>query len=161
MTRAKCAAIFVCAFALSISAANAKPRHQMPRNDSETVTYCAKDQTYRQTCGGQETRIQGRVMASHGDPKPRAWCGWWMRQELNVADRAGNLARWWARYGGNAHGPAVGAIVVWPHHVGIITAKTESGWVVKSGNDGHAVRERERSLRGVIAFRWPGQVASR
>ena len=99
--------------------------------------------------------------ASYGDPRPRAWCGWWLRQHLGVGNRSGNLARWWAGYGGNAHGPAVGAIVVWPHHVGIITGHTDAGWVVKSGNDGHAVRERERSLRGVIAFRWPNGVASR
>lgn len=96
-----------------------------------------------------------------GDPRPRAWCGWWMRQHLGVSDRAGNLARWWARFGTNAHGPAVGALVVWRHHVGIITGRAPSGWIVKSGNDGHAVRERERSLRGAIAFRWPNRMASR
>jgi hypothetical protein len=94
------------------------------------------------------------------DVRPRAWCGWQMRQWLGVADRSGNLARWWARYGTNAHGPAVGAIVVWSHHVGIITGRTDSGWVVKSGNDGRAVRERERSLRGVIAYRWPNRYAA-
>lgn len=96
-----------------------------------------------------------------GDPRPRAWCGWWMRQHLGVSDRSGNLARWWARFGSNAHGPAIGALVVWRHHVGIITGRSSSGWIVKSGNDGHAVRERERSLRGAIAFRWPSRVASR
>ena len=82
-----------------------------------------------------------------------------MRHEIGVADRAYNLARNWARYGSNAHGPAIGTIVVWPHHVAIITGKTDSGWILKSGNDGHAVRERERSLRGVIAFRWPNRMA--
>ena len=95
------------------------------------------------------------VDANGNDPRPHAWCGWWMRHELGVADRAGNLARWWAHYGVRAAGPAVGVLVVWPHHVGRITGQTESGWIVKSGNDGHAVRERERSLRGVIAFRRP------
>lgn len=84
-----------------------------------------------------------------------------MRQWLGVADRGGNLARWWARYGSNAHGPAVGAIVVWRHHVGLITGRGSDGWVVKSGNDGRAVRERERSLRGVIAYRWPNGMAMR
>lgn len=93
------------------------------------------------------------------DPRPHAWCGWWLRQQLSVSNRAGNLARWWASWGTPAHGPAVGAIVVWRHHVGIITGRTESGWIVKSGNDGHAVRERERSLRGVIAYRWPSSMA--
>lgn len=93
--------------------------------------------------------------------KPRAWCGWWMRRHLGVANPAGNLARWWAHYGSAAHGPAVGTIVVWARgrrsgHVGIITGRTASGqWIVKSGNDGHRVRERPRSVAGAIAFRWP------
>lgn len=94
----------------------------------------------------------GRAINWH---RPRAWCGWWMRRHLGVANPAGNLARWWASFGRPAHGPAVGAIVVWRHHVGIITARAERGWVVKSGNDGHRVRERPRSVAGAIAFRWP------
>lgn len=95
------------------------------------------------------------------DPRPSRWCGWWMRHHLGVSDKAGNLARWWAGYGSKAHGPSVGVIVVWRHHVGIITGRSDSGWVVKSGNDGHRVRERERSLRGVIAYRWPNGYAMR
>lgn len=88
--------------------------------------------------------------------KPRAWCGWWMRRHLGVANPAGNLARWWAGYGRPAHGPHVGAIVVWRHHVGRITGRTADGrWIVRSGNDGHRVRERPRSVAGAIAFRWP------
>ena len=93
--------------------------------------------------------------------RPRAWCGWWMRRHLGVANPAGNLARWWAHYGRPAAGPAEGVIVVWAHgprsgHVGIITGRTAKGqWIVKSGNDGHAVRERPRSVAGAIAFRWP------
>jgi len=89
------------------------------------------------------------------DRRPRAWYGWWMRHHLGVADRAGNLARWWASYGVPAASPAEGVIVVWRHHVGIIIGRSAEGWIVKSGNDGHRVRERTRSLRGTIAFRWP------
>jgi hypothetical protein len=114
---------------------------------------------------GRDSHVAVSVSAKRhvqGDPRPSRWCGWQMRQWLGVADRAGNRAIWWARYGSNAHGPAVGVIVVWRHHVGIITGKGEQGWIVKSGNDGHAVRERERSLRGVIAYRLPGErMASR
>lgn len=156
------AAAIACALALAVTAADAKPRH-IAHTDSGILAYCTADQSYRTVCPGDSQRTTGRQTgrAVHGDPHPRAWCGWWMRQELNVADRAGNLARWWARYGTNAHGPAVGAIVVWRHHVGIITGRTESGWIVKSGNDGGQVRERERSLRGAIAFRWASQWASR
>ncbi len=84
------------------------------------------------------------------------WCGCFMRHLMGVADAAYNLARNWARYGHNAGGPAPGVIVVWPHHVGrIVRAGSGGRWVVLSGNDGHAVRERERSLAGAIAFRSP------
>ena len=51
-------------------------------------------------------------------------------------------------------GPGIGVVVVWPHHVGIITGQAPNGeWLVHSGNDGGAVRTRARSLRGAIAFR--------
>lgn len=102
-----------------------------------------------------------------GDPRPARWCMWWLRHELRIPKSAFrpyeyNLARAGRYIGAPASGPAVGTIVVWPHHVGIITARAASGWIVKSGNDGGAVRERERSLRGAIAFRWPhGRFASR
>lgn len=88
--------------------------------------------------------------------RPRAWCGWWLRTYLGVSNPAGNLARWWVSYGMQAQGPEVGAIVVWPHHVGIITGGSPGQWVIKSGNDGHAVRERVRSVANAIAFRLPG-----
>jgi hypothetical protein len=87
--------------------------------------------------------------------RPRAWCGWYMRELLGVSDRSYNLARNWVGYGRPAMGPHVGAIVVWPHHVGLITGGSPGAWVVKSGNDGHAVRERARSVAGAIAFREP------
>lgn len=90
------------------------------------------------------------------DPRPRSWCGWWLRHYLGVADRRFNLARNWANYGSPAGGPGVGTIVVWRSHVGIITGRSGDGWIVKSGNDDHAVRERERPLRGVIAYRTQG-----
>lgn len=85
--------------------------------------------------------------------RPAAWCGWWLGKELGLPDRMLWKARNWATVGSNAGGPRVGAIVVWRHHVGIITGQNSHGWVVKSGNDGHAVRERARSVSGAIAFR--------
>jgi hypothetical protein len=65
-----------------------------------------------------------------------------------------NAAREW-RYVGHAVEATVGAIVVWPHHVGQITGRDEhSGrWIIPSGNDGHRVRSRPRSLGGAIALR--------
>ena len=39
-----------------------------------------------------------------------------------------------------AGGPGIGVVVVWSHHVGIITGQTPDGqWIVHSGNDGGAV----------------------
>lgn len=64
------------------------------------------------------------------------------------------LARNWAREGTNAGGPGTGVIVVWSHHVGRIEGRDQRGrWIVRSGNDGNAVRVRPRSLAGAIAFR--------
>jgi hypothetical protein len=85
--------------------------------------------------------------------RPSRWCGWWLGQHLGMADRNLWLARNWASRGANAGGPGVGVVVVWRHHVGIITGRQGNHWIVKSGNDGNAVRERVRSVSGAIAFR--------
>jgi hypothetical protein len=86
--------------------------------------------------------------------RPAAWCGWEMRQLVGSdPGPTFNLARNWARWG--APGPAgVGAVVVWPHHVGKIVGQQNGMWVIQSGNDGHAVRSRARSIAGAIAIRW-------
>ena len=79
--------------------------------------------------------------------RPGKWCGWWMRTQLGGGPEF-NLAANWRRYG-SATSPQVGAVVVWPHHVGIITGRASNGqWIVKSGNDGGRVRERARSVSG-------------
>lgn len=99
-------------------------------------------------------RVRHASMGHSLGGRPRAWCGWYMRMVTGITDPSLNLARNWARVGSNAGGPRVGAIVVWRHHVGRITGMASNGqWIVKSGNDGHAVRERPRSLAGAIAFR--------
>ena len=99
--------------------------------------------------------MHGRRYAGGG--RPGAWCGWYMRHVVGSDPGAQyNLARNWAHYGAPAHGPSVGAIVVWSHHVGKIVGQASNGeWVVQSGNDGHGVRTRPRSLARAIAFRWP------
>jgi len=64
-----------------------------------------------------------------------------------------NLARNWAHWG--RPGPAgIGAVVVWPRHVGKIVGQQNGEWIVESGNDGHALRTRPRSIAGAIAIRW-------
>lgn len=89
-------------------------------------------------------------------PRPRAWCGWcgwWLGRQLGMLSRNLWLARNWASVG-SPSGKHVGAIVVWNHHVGRITGVRADGAIkVLSGNDGHAVRDRWRSARGVIAYR--------
>lgn len=86
--------------------------------------------------------------------RPAAWCGWYMRTQVGQDPGPQyNRAISWARYGVNAGGPSVGAIVVWRHHVGQIVGQENGQWVVRSGNDGHAVRTRPRSLAGAVAFR--------
>jgi hypothetical protein len=78
-----------------------------------------------------------------------------MRHLLHVPDRSLNLARNWARWG-HATYPHRLAVAVWPHHVALIMSDgpdRAGRWLMRSGNDGHAVRTRPRSLAGAIAFR--------
>ena|SRR6201994_4113522 len=96
----------------------------------------------------------GRHYAGNAGGRPGAWCGWYMRSQVGSDPGPSyNLARSWAHYGSDAGGPTVGAIVVWRHHVGKIVGQENGQWIVQSGNDGHAVRTRPRSLAGAIAFR--------
>jgi len=95
-----------------------------------------------------------RVSMGGYGPRPREWCGWEMRHLVGGDPGPSyNLARNWAHWG--HAGPAgVGAIVVWPHHVGRIVGRDGREWVVESGNDGNRLRTRPRSIAGVIAIRW-------
>jgi hypothetical protein len=92
----------------------------------------------------------GRLPASsHLGGRPARWCGWWMRTQKGGGPEY-NLAHNWAHWG-RPSGPQVGAVVVWPHHVGMITGRAAGGeWIVKSGNDGGRVRERPRSVAGAL-----------
>ena len=106
--------------------------------------------------GGAHRRGGSDVTAyrGHDRGRPAAWCGWEMRRLVGSDPGPSyNLARNWAHWG--RPGPAgVGAVVVWPHHVGKIVGKQNGQWIVQSGNDGHAVRTRPRSIAGAIAIRW-------
>lgn len=97
------------------------------------------------------------VVVASGPPAgcpARAWCGCFLSKLLGLNRRDLWLARNWAGVGTRVSGPVADAIVVWPHHVGIIKKVTGHGRaIVLSGNDGRRVRERERSLAGVIAYR--------
>jgi hypothetical protein len=80
-----------------------------------------------------------------------------MRQMFSVADREYNRAAKWAEWGHWSPIPRVGAVVVWPHHVGLIKGGPDGHgqWLVNSGNDNHMVRTRYMSLARAIAFRMP------
>lgn len=82
-------------------------------------------------------------------PRPAAWCGWWMRTQRGGGPEF-NLAANWKRYG-SPSGPQVGAVVVWPHHVGEIVGRAADGrWLVRSGNDSGRVQTRARSVAGAV-----------
>jgi len=86
--------------------------------------------------------------------RPRAWCGWQMRQLVGSDPGPQfNLARNWAHWG-HAGPPGIGAVVVWPHHVGKIVGEEGRSWIIESGNDGNRVRTRALSIAGAIAIRW-------
>lgn len=105
--------------------------------------------------GSQAAGFSGpQAAAGHAGGRPAAWCGWEMRQLVSSDPGPSfNLARNWTHWGHS--GPVgVGAVVVWPHHVGKIVGQQDGKWIVQSGNDGHAVRTRPRSIAGVIAVRW-------
>lgn len=106
-----------------------------------------------ETLFGSFDRAISRTGKMIGDmSKPSRWCGWWMRTQFGGGPEY-NLARNWARRGSPSHAQ-VGAVVVWPHHVGVITGRASNGqFIVKSGNDSNRVRERPRSVAGAIAFR--------
>jgi hypothetical protein len=108
---------------------------------------------YARRHGHARSETAGVYRGGYG-ARPSRWCGWEMRH-LVGADPGPryNLARNWARWGHG--GPAgVGAVVVWPHHVGKIVGQEHGRWVIQSGNDGHRVRIRPRSIAGAIAIRW-------
>lgn len=117
--------------------------HRQPfRADTQSFGTGNIIDTARRFLGGNPTRMA------------RQWCGAFLRLVVPHDPGASfNLARSWAHYGRASH-PQVGSIVVFPHHVGIVTQLHDNGTAtVISGNDGRRVRERIRSLRGAIAFR--------
>jgi hypothetical protein len=98
---------------------------------------------------GRSSLGAGGARFSGVGARPRRWCGWWMRTQRGGGPEF-NLAWNWRKYG-SATSPQVGAVVVWRHHVGEIVGQASNGqWIVRSGNDGGAVRTRARSVSGAI-----------
>jgi hypothetical protein len=103
--------------------------------------------------------VARRYLGANPTGWAHVWCGAFMRLVMRNAGYpdlpSGDLAAAWARYG-RSSAPQPGAVVVWPHHVGLITAVHGNGLAtVISGNDGHRVRERVMSIRSAVV-RMPG-----
>lgn len=137
------------------SHATSGERSPLPRDEYRTrsTRYGSHDTRSRQGTRTQERYASrgGRATAGRYSvgPRPGRWCGWWMRTQKGGGSEL-NLARNWKGWG-RPTGPRVGAVVVWNHHVGMITGRTADGnWIVKSGNDGGRVRERPRSVAGAV-----------
>ncbi len=141
--------LFAGVIAFSPTDANARPHKHHPSVHRATHPHRANHHAHRR---GKHIVRHARARSGHASGRPRAWCGWWLGHQLGIANRNLWLARNWASVGRKAQ-PGIGVVVVWRHHVGIITGRAGSKWIVKSGNDGNAVRERPRSIAGAIAFR--------
>ena len=145
----KATAILATILSLFVITSTAEAKRYHSHSGYHATSQRAHSRTHHYT---QRTLRSTHRVASFGGrhaagPRPGKWCGWYMRTQLGGGP-AFNLAANWRRYG-RASGPQVGAVVVWPHHVGMITGRSSNGqWIVKSGNDGHAVRERPRSVAG-------------
>lgn len=140
--------------------AQARTHHQHWRVANDVAHYNAGSRVYAYAPGyasGASSRAsayQPKAGYYGSGARPAAWCGWQMRQLVSRDPGPEyNLARNWAHWG--HAGPAgVGAVVVWPHHVGKIVGKEDGMWVIESGNDDHATRARARPITGAIAIRW-------
>lgn len=121
------------------------------KSKGKSYAYKPKGKSYAYKSTRQASssiRVKATAAAGVG-PRPARWCGWWMRTQKGGGPEL-NLARNWKSWG-RPSGPRVGAVVVWSHHVGMITGRTAGGqWIVKSGNDGGRVRERPRSVAGAV-----------
>jgi hypothetical protein len=142
------------AFVAFVATTSAEARPWDPSMDAgwkqEAGSYSSRaDRKYRagRTVYRASAYRSGRARGGNG--RPRQWCGWWMRQQRGGGPEM-NLAWNWSRWG-RASSPQVGAVVVWRHHVGEIVGRAANGrWLVRSGNDGGAVRTRARSVAGAV-----------
>ena len=153
------AALFAFAGVIAFSQTDAQAR---PRHHHHSVHRAVHQHRVAHHGRGLRRHVRrGRLhVARGGGGRPGAWCGWWLGQHLGMPRRDLWVARNWASVGSNAGEPGIGVVVVWRHHVGIITGRVGSQWIVKSGNDRDAVRERPRSISGAIAFRHLGGFAT-
>ena len=148
------------AMVIFVQSAQARERHHGHRHHHSLMASRGTLVGERATSNGLFAFAAANVPSSaavyrgRNQARPVAWCDWEMRRLVGVDPGPSfNLARNWAHWG--RPGPAgIGAVVVWPHHVGKIVGQQNGEWIVESGNDGHALRTRPRSIAGAIAIRW-------
>ena len=129
----------------SVAKPRAKRQRAAQRARGQRVRYAER----RHRHASAEASYPSRSHSGGAGPRPRAWCGWWMRTQRGGGAHL-NVAWNWSKWG-RASGPQVGAVVVWRHHVGEIVGRAANGqWLVRSGNDGGAVRTRARSVAGAV-----------
>ncbi len=135
----------------------AKRQRTVKRERGQRVRYAQRHREARRAVSRETRRRYASTTESYNTgsyrggvgARPRAWCGWWMRTQRGGGPHL-NLAWNWSKWG-RASGPQVGAVVVWRHHVGEIVGRASNGqWLVRSGNDGGAVRTRARSVAGAV-----------
>lgn len=129
----------------------AHPRHHYRHHHYYHHRYVSRVRNEVTYDGGYHSG--SNVARARGSGEP--WCGAFMADLYHITGALGRrlwVAMNWAMEGTRttAH---IGAIVVWRHHVGKIVGGEPGHWLVLSGNDGHQVRERYRSVAGAIAFR--------
>lgn len=159
MTRYLSAVAVACAFALSISAADAKPRHKQTRISHSESAHCVFNNDGRQTCSGAEYRTSDSRMASRrqdteativahpaGCPR-RLFCGCGVSvKAFGRPIRELFLARNYGYYF-NAGAFAPGNAAWRPGHVVYILGGTRSDALIYDPNSGgHQTRIHRRDL---------------
>jgi hypothetical protein len=148
------------AMVICVQSADARERHHSHSHRHHSIASRGSFAEARSTANGlfafAAANLPSSTMVYRGrdQARPAAWCGWQMRRLVGADPGPSfNLAHNWVHWG--RAGPAgIGAVVVWPHHVGKIVGQQNGEWIIESGNDGHAHRTRPRSIAGAIAIRW-------
>jgi uncharacterized protein (TIGR02594 family) len=91
---------------------------------------------------------------------PKAWCACYLEKTLKKAGLrtlGSNKASAFAKYGKKAKAGQTGAIMVMPHHVGVVAGKCADGRIkLVSGNHGNKVGTGCYAAGKAIAWRLPG-----
>jgi uncharacterized protein (TIGR02594 family) len=103
------------------------------------------------------------LISTKTEARPSMWCGWWLAHHLGYNDSKLHYVLNWLddKRFTRVAGPAVGQIAVFRRgkrggHIGIVKGVPGPGKIILlSGNDGNAVRQRERLTAEVIAYLVP------